>query len=604
MKRVFIALIFHSLFSFLCLFIYFSFSLTLPELISGVEGKYKLFFTIQFFLRLLPAIICGSYIVAYAAEFGKDDKHIMIRYSPYIISRLKYVVIYAIIGTGLVVCAQEVCSPLVRAKIVRMEESPSLFKEYLQAAQRYDKEGNLVVAIQYATAAEGLNPQSKIASALKNDLEIKMEGRVYEDLLGKSIDGSNSPLFMVSERNITSYELLQKAKESFANKNWIDAHYYSIMARKVAEPGSANEIDAKIMAADAWNMLEEPGRFENSAVEELYRRKKEAYSMLMMGNIVEAYYSFSDLMQSYPDDEDIVRYYTAAAKEMEVQYFFLDEIPISFGMEDRRDIAFRLKHPDGSESVVFIKGLSSVGNTGGLVQYARGLSIYDFSKAGNFRKSMYVPYAKILSQSISSLDEQTREYMEMSGLNVEKGTVPVIMLESVDRILHNSFNKPVYEFAEGVTQTSLKPIISLPMPYMDFLMLKNTSQDPEEMMLFDVIQMATKAADYGYAQEVYGQDVLTRMGKPLLYIVLFITLASIGWNYRIMSGRFRFIWILTPSFVTIGIFLALEIGKYAQRLLNYGLFSFLGLAAAPVIFVIAVICIIFSVVFFLTRRSQ
>lgn len=604
MKRVFIALIFHCIFSFIGLFVYLSFAQIPPELIPGEEGLYKILSTVQLFLKLLPAIICSSFIVAYAVEFGKDNKHIMVKYSPYIISRFKYVAIYAIVGTSLVVAAQEVGAPIVRTKLVRMEEAPALFEEYLQAAQRYYEENNIVIAIQYATAAEGLNPQSEIASALKNDLEIKMEGTVYEDIMNTSLDGQDNFSFIESERNTTSYELLQKAKEAFEHKNWIDAHYYSIIAQKVAEPGSANEIDAKIMAADAWNMLEEPGRFDNSEVEELYRRKKLAYSLLMKGDIVDAYYSFSDLVQAYPDDEDIIRYYAAAAREMEAQYFFIDEIPISYGMEDRRDIAFRLQYPDGSESVIFIKGLSSVGKTGGLVQYARGLSIYDFSKAGNFRKSMYVPYAKILSQTISSLDAKTKDFLSLTGLDTEKGTVPVIMLESMDRIFQNSFNKPVYTIAAGGNEVISKNIITLPMPYKDFLMLKNTSQDPEEMMLYDVIQMTTKASQYGYAREIYGQDAFTRVGKPLLYIVLFIALASVGWNYRIMSGKFRFVWILTPSLLTIGIFIALEIGKYAQRLLNYGLYSFLGLAALPVIFIVAIICIFIVSIFFLARRSQ
>lgn len=604
MKRVLITLLFHSLFSFIGLFLYVHFAQIPPELIPGEETLYKILSTVRLFLIYLPAIICSSFVVAYAAEFGRDDKHIMVRYSPYIISRLKYVILYAIFGTALIVGAQEICTPLVRLQLSRMQEAPRLFAEYLQAAQRYEKEGNLVIAIQYASAAEGLNPQSTVASVLKNDLEIRMEGSDYEEALDTILSVQDNFFQMSSERNVTSYELLQKAREAFDNENWIDAHYYSIVAQKVAEPGSANEIDAKIMAADAWNMLAEPGRFENSAVEELYQKKKLAYSQLMAGNTVEAYYSFSDLLQVHPDDEDIIRYYSAAAREMEAQYFFLDEIPISYGMEDRRDIAFRLKNLDGSESVIFIKGLSSVGNTGGLVQYARGLSIYNFSKTGNYRYSMYVPYAKILSEAVSSLDKTSRENLVLYGLDADKDTVPLVMLESVDRIQHNSLNKPVYHFAEGINKIPEKSIITLPMPYEDLLLLKNTSQNPEEMMLMDVIQITSKATDYGYAPEIYGQDACTRLGKPFLYVVFFIFIASLGWNYRILSGKFRLSWTLTPFLLSVAFFIVLEIGKYAQRLLNYGLFGFLGLATVPIIFVVAIVLIFIVSFFFLCRRSQ
>ena len=357
------------------------------------------------------------------------------------------------------------------------------------------------------------------------------------------------------------------------------------------------------MAADAWNMLAEPGRFENDEAEERYRQKKLAYSQLMAGNVVEAYYKFSDLLQRYPTDEDVRRYHTAATMEMESQYFFLDEIPISDGMEDSRNVAFRLQQQDGSESVVFIKGLSSVGNTGGLMQYARGLSVYDFGKDGQFRKSLYVPYAKILSQSIASLDEQSQRKLAFSQLNPEKDAVPMIMLESLDRIHPNTLNKPTYTFAEGVSQTT-NSILFLPMDYKDFLMLKNTSLNPEEMMLTDIIRMAFKAQDYGYAQIIYGQAACNRMSTPLLFIVLFLLAASVGWNYRIMSGSFRVAWSLTPILLTMGCFVLLIAIEYMQKLLNYGLFGFFQLAAVPIVFFAAILLVFLAALFFLARRSQ
>ena len=179
----------------------------------------------------------------------------------------------------------------------------------------------------------------------------------------------------------------------------------------------------------------------------------------------------------------------------------------------------------------------------------------------------------------------------------------MIMLESVDRVQPNSLNKPVYKFAEGQSQAT-KQIITLPIDYKDFLLLKNASPNPEEMMLADVIQMSLKASDYGYAQVVYGQDACSRMSKPFLYIVFFIVAASIGWNYRIMSGRFRFSWILTPFLLTVGVYVLLEIAKYTQRLLNYGLFGIFRFAAVPIIFVLALVFVFSAALFFVGRRSQ
>ena len=82
MKRVLIAFIFHCLIVFFCLFCYVNFKWQVPELIPGTEFSYKLLTTVKLLLNWLPAILGSAYIVAYANIFGKDNKHIMIKYSP------------------------------------------------------------------------------------------------------------------------------------------------------------------------------------------------------------------------------------------------------------------------------------------------------------------------------------------------------------------------------------------------------------------------------------------------------------------------------------------------------------------------------------------
>lgn len=601
MKRIVLAFLFHCLFMFIGIFCYVNLTHVVPPLIPGQEFSYKIFSSFRIFLDFLPAILLSSYVISFASIFGKDDKHIMVKYSPYILSQFKYVAIFSIVGTGILICGQEVGTPLVSQKLTRMQEAPTLYQEYMQAARKYDSQGDLEFAIQYARAAELIDPNSQEAITLKGDLEVRMEGSSYDDALQDILLAQEQ--IQSSTRNATSYELLQKAQQAYQEESWLNAHYYSVLAQRVAEQGSANESDAKIMAADAWNKLADPSRFENDEAEERYWRKKLAYSQLVAGNVVEAYYSFSDLLQRYPSDEDVRRYHTAATMEMESQYFFLDEIPISDGMEDSRNVAFRLQQQDGGESVVFIKGLSSVGNTGGLVQYARGLSVYNFGKDGQFRKSLYVPYAKILSQSIASLDERSQRDLAFSQLDPDKASVPMIMLESVDRIQPDSLNKPVYTFTEGVSQTT-SPILFLPMDYKDFLMLKNTSLNPEDMALADIIRMSFKAQDYGYAQIIYGQAACNRLTTPFLFLVLFLLAASIGWNYRIMSGHFRLAWSLTPILLTMDCFVLLIAMEYMQKLLNYGLLGVFQFAAVPIIFVAVIVFVFLSALFFLARRSQ
>ena len=95
MKRITLAFLFHCLCMFIGIFCYVNLTHAIPQLIPGQEFSYKLFSSLSIFLNLLPAILLSSYVVAYAAVFGKDDKHIMVKYSPYILSRFKYVAIFS-----------------------------------------------------------------------------------------------------------------------------------------------------------------------------------------------------------------------------------------------------------------------------------------------------------------------------------------------------------------------------------------------------------------------------------------------------------------------------------------------------------------------------
>ena len=118
MKRVLFAFLFHCLIVFICLFCYVNYKWNIPELIPGMVFPYKLLTSVKLLLTWLPAILGSAYIVAYSKIFGQDDKHIMVKYSPYILSQFKFVAIFAIVGTTLVICGQEVGSPLIKQKLL------------------------------------------------------------------------------------------------------------------------------------------------------------------------------------------------------------------------------------------------------------------------------------------------------------------------------------------------------------------------------------------------------------------------------------------------------------------------------------------------------
>lgn len=605
MKRVVASTIIYSL----CVFIFSAFLVffktEIPELLPNSEFAYKIKLSLLQFCSLLPSVIISAFIIGYTFMFNTLDKPIFVRFSPTMMKFFKRILVAALFGSAFLTITYEVAMPLLQQSINHMKEAPSLYSQYIKSSERYFNEKSYIVSYQYAKAAEKLYPASSEVAALIDKCEVS-----FDRLLETSVDdvAVDIPALPQDEilvmNNATSYQLLQKAQDCFASENWIDAHYYSMLAIAAAETGSANELDAKFLASEAWNKLEEIGVYQDPEVETLYKPKMKAYEMLVDGDIVGAYYAFGDLAKEYPKDRDIDRYYAIASYEMQQNYFFFDELPESGMLEDDSNVYFYVTRPNGSFYVVYIKGTATVQDTGGMVQLLRDVSVYQYTRNGNFIMSFYVPYAKMVALPVDSLDEKTKEAI---GNLDSVDSVPMMMLESADRVQKKEICSPDFTFSPEVVAAGKDNPFSfliLPMPYEDFLLLKNVSNNPDEMTLADLFLFIRKTANYGYSKETYLQALCYRICLPIMYVAILILAAGIGWNYRLLPGsRFRLTWAFILPFLSILLYAMLNMLNYIQKLLNYSMISLLGLGALPLSIVISICLFIFSILTFVSRKS-
>ena len=574
-----------------------------PSLLLGSVRMYRLADTFLLFFKILPSVLLATYLVSYSVMF-KTERHVLIRFSPVLFVFFKKVILAALGGTIIVFLVAEIAVPAVTRYMDEQKQAPALYAQYIASAQKYLEEESYSVAYQYAVAAEEIYPGSTDAIYLKETAEVHFGPQPQ----GLSADSSAASIpvpedaDIIFSDNASSYELLQRAQVLYQQENWIDAHYYSCLAQVAAVPGSANETDAKILAADAWNQLENIRYFSNPEAESLFYRKKTAYQHLMSGDIFSAYYAFRELADEYPSDPDVVRYFSIAAHEMEQQYFFFDEIPGSEIIEDFSNTCFRVSRADGKYYVVYIRGAAAVHNTGRMIQYLRDVTVYQYSRIGTFEQSLYVPYAKVLAQPVSSLDSQTRNELGVTGRNA---AVPVLMLESADRMNPEPASRPEYVFSEeSAVAGEISNVLLLPMPFSDFVLLQDVSYNPDDMTLFDLLMFAGKASEYGYAAEVYTQALCSRICYPLIYISLFIFMAIIGWNYRLLPGvSFRLSWVLILPVLTVVMYGLIQIFRYIGQLLNYGIIEIFGVATVPVIIVCSVLLMVIVSILFVSRKS-
>jgi len=604
MKRLIIITSIYSICVFIFSFCIVFFTGTVPNLLPGESGIYRFQQSLVLFCNLFPTVILTSFLISYALLFKEESKNIVMRFSPMIMKLFKKIAIAGLCGTILFVCTTEVVLPLLNKSIIKKENSPRLYEEYIYSARNFFEEENYSISYQYAQIALDLYPDSVEALKIKENCEIQFDLQkkpIKKDLF--FIPNVKEELPPVSG-NATAYELILRSLVMYEQKDWIDAHYYAMLAQEAAEPGSANESDAKMIAADAWNQLENVTKFENSEVEKLYRQKIKAYWQLMAGDIVDAYYSFSDLAKLYPQDQDILKFYKIAEIRMKSQFFFFDEIPTSKNLESGSNICFYINRPSGGFYVLYYKGVSDVRNTGGMVQYLRDLSVYQYSDDGVYELSFYVPYAKVVAQPLNSLDEESQNFLKNHGVSQ---SVPIVMLESADREFRIALKQPEFSYAtdfpESEKFSNLNYLI-LPMNFEDFLLMRDISQSPDKMDILSLIKFAGKASEFGYSKEVYVQELCCRICMPILFLALLILTAVFGWNYRLLpKNSFRFIWLFFIPVISVVIYVLFIMLQYVQKLINFGLIEMIGIVAIPFTIICSIIILIVISIVFVSRKK-
>jgi hypothetical protein len=571
MKRVLQILFGYIIFCFCVCIAAGFFAGSVPELLEKSVKTYRLYKGLKFFCNILPAVVITGFVIGYAVSFGRNPDGSVLRFSPAMFKRYRHVMIIGLACSLMLTGAAEIGTPLLGSRQLRLEQMPKLLHEYVRIGTKMYDTGRAELAFRYAQLAVKIDPKSAQAQQLlsKSEMELKTtQKKKQTDPVSGSSDG-------ISEEGYSVRELRKLAADAYKKGNWFDAHYYAETGIAIASPRNTNIELLKQTAAAAWNNLsqaEEPAETEK---ERIYKRKLKGYKFFMEGDNLKAYYVFRTLsLQSHmlSIDPDVVRYLGLSTSRLNKENFFIDETFNMQEFETSNNVYFSIKHADGSTDIVYIKGITPMQSSDGMIQYLRGLTFFSLDEKGSFKSSMYVQYAKMLEVPVSDFDSETRS---MHGIDEPAGYVPYILLRSVDRDTEGIVNEPAYRYASGTEENESNHLV-LPVPYDDFQLLQGVSKGAELMNMVSLFQFVGKTVSYGYSEEVFGQVLLNRTLYPLFILIIFIGFASFAWNYRIGEKlMFKTGWILSfPLFSFFSYFLFMML-QWLYKLLNY---VFLGAA--------------------------
>ncbi len=580
---------------------------TVPE--SSVF-VYKLMCGLQNFGRYIPGVAITGFVVSCSVHFGRNPEGSTERFSKAMMDRFKIVMIISIsIAFFLTICTEVLCL-VTENKKTSIINHPKIVNDYINVGNKLFDNGYYERAMNYADAALKLSPNEKRAVDLRDRADVEINRARTSNIRFKLYESVEEAVkvdhVVIDAEQINEvYKLYEKAQIAFNKKEWFNAHYYSELGIKLATPKDPNLEELKKLSTASWNNLTEYHNLAKTEGQLLFEKKYQGYLALVQKDDLKAYYIFRELYQSSREmqsDPDVVFYLQIAENRINERSFFVDETFELKSFESANDVYFTYEYADGSQDVIYFKGMTTVASTGNSIQYLRALTILSIGRNGELFRTMTVPYAKVLPVSVKTLTPTTKALM---GIDDSIDCVPYIMLKSVGRDSPEIHNEPLYTYQNGEIASTPEYLL-LSIPYDNFLLLEKSTATPESMSLPSLIKLVNMAEKYGFCSEVYGQALMNRLFYPLWILILFILLAGFGWNNRIDTNQyFNFSWAFAfIPFILLSM-LFYKMMMFLFRLLNYVLLGGLGISGGMITGLVLYVVMLISVaIFFVSRHSR
>lgn len=580
------------------------------ELINSAVFPYKFLSGLQYFLAFLPALFFAGFIISLAVHFGHNAEGGFKRFSKATLERYKLVIITSLICAFVLTLSNECFSILIKNKKENLINRPKIITEYVKVGNNLLNQGYYNRALNYANAALKLEPNSKEASILKDKATVEINrmetSNLHFKLYENDIESNTVDRVLINPEQISEvYTLYQKAVECFDNEEWFNAHYYATLGINLATPKDPNLSNLKDIANEAWNNLTEFVKLQKSEDQNHFEKKYEGYLALHQKDDLKAYYIFKELSTTSRElsiDPDVNFYLDVAENRIREKYFFVDETFEQESFEYANNIYFAYDYKDGSKDIVYFKGVTTVEETGNSIQYLRDLTIVTIDKDKEVYRTVKVPYAKVLPVSVESLNETTKQLLE---IDEKTKSIPYLMLNSIGRSDSSIKITPTFTYAteQNVPNPSF---LILPIPFDDFILLEKNTINPDTLSLIDLVKFVNIAEKYGFAETIFVQVLMNRLLFPLWILIILIFAATFAWHNRIGDSQyFKFSWIFSFPFIILLCMAYYKIAMFVFMLNNYALIvcfkNSLGIVAA-IVFYVSLLFIVS--LYFVSRKGK
>jgi len=456
--------------------------------------------------------------------------------------------------------------PGARRGLSDMQYRSSLARQYMSQADAALKKGDYRASLDAVDRYLAIDPSDKETADKRLEL-LARAARQSAPAPGPSVAGLET-----MAPDASAQALVDKAKYYTDRQDWFSAHYYA-QAASALDPRRTDALRLAAQAAEKLGAVLESEKDARSAL--LFRQKKEAYDLLIGGNVVAAYYRFLELQKEYPGDSDIATYLGIASDKVARTTFFLDD-------------ARKMETLPGTQNILFLNGAEKDATEavyiGKMVEQAQGDAwFYDieavrYDSAGAVSWHFGAPFGKREGSSI--------------------------LMNCVDRSDARIRFIPLY--AQGTRAPAEKNLLAV-RPTVEQMRSLSLGRDALAVLgLAELWRMRTDLGSFGLSREALTVDMAMKMLMPCVFLILSIFSLSLGWAFRARYfGRLSLIAVIMMPLVPLVLSVLSLLYVHAHRvIIGFTVLAFGFTAALAVLAALQVVLLVVALIMLAGQSTQ
>lgn len=559
------------------------------NLLDPLLQGWKIRNAVLLFIFYFPFLYISAIILGYTVIFGKYGPVKMERRSPEIVRFLQSFFIVSIIAVSCYVILSEAVKPVLLGKQTQASDKTESYIEYTNLAKEAASRKEYANALKHIKRAMNIWPEGNDANRIYEIIKISDE----EFYIEKNSDLKEiTPDLQIAEK-LSPEAALNIAEKAMILFDLYTAHYYAKLAYQTFADGHPLKLEAENLAARSWAEIE---KGLNASLEQpgilLFKNKKQAYEAMQAGNFIKAYYSFlqikNDLLKAdeTKKDKELEHFLNLAKANLERNTFFYDEIENIPAFTINKNICFSVFNSTAANSKISIYGIARTIDKKNSEIYLMNTE-YSYYENGCLKYSILIPYSKIKQLKNSDGKDSLLLQIRPVDRNIfDNDVVPTVITGSLPQ--ENFYN------------------IILPMNLNDFNLIETAaSRSPAEIKLSSLYYFSLIAEKYGFTKAAYLREILFRLAKPMLLLIISVVAVILAWLFRLTPGvKFKKRWIIAAPLCSFLAYLLMGSIRYICKLLIAFFVSVTPKYVSVIVFGMLILLFIYAVIRLFYQRSE